>query len=72
MTDDPKFKAALVDFPKSVERYKQLTKQQWAFFSVIHNKCTGAWPPDKQEFAKEDPPLPPRQEQDLDLDTDPF
>lgn len=55
MTADQKFKDALYDFPKTVEKYGQLTEGQWKFWAVIHNACTGNWP-SRGDFLVETPP----------------
>ncbi len=55
MTEDVKFRAALYDLPKAVEKYGQLTEGQYKFFAVIHSKCTGGWP-SREDFQVEAPP----------------
>ncbi len=47
--------ASLEDLPKTVARYKQLTVGQWKMFCAIHKQITDTWPPNKEEFLKEDP-----------------
>jgi hypothetical protein len=53
MIKDEKFRAPLLDFPKALERYGQLTDGQWRFFAVIHSQCTGSWP-SRDDFQVED------------------
>ena len=48
---------ALESLPQAVGKYKQLTSGQWKMFCAIHKQITGAWPPPKEAFAKEDPPM---------------
>jgi hypothetical protein len=38
------FKTALMDLPKALRRWGKLTKGQYKFFCVIHQKLTTTWP----------------------------
>ncbi len=65
---DSRFKGALEDFPKALKHFKQLTEGQWKFFSVIHNKLLGIWPPHPSEIVDK----PRHTEMAGDIDNCPF